>query len=197
MTRAAASGLYHHGGQKIHQPWARRGGACLPSGFGVIWVTPTKRTLYQTLFVEGGAMARPIRGSVAWRSVVLFILCSLVMVPLVKAPGAAAQSLDGYWLSDGYGYLVEIKGGAIKLYEITPLSCLFSDTFKLKAEPADSRGMRFVNDDDVIFLTPGASPNSEWVHALGAASKMLFRRAAARPEACPTAGASGCRMNSS
>ncbi|HKQ04732.1 MAG TPA: S41 family peptidase [Blastocatellia bacterium] len=126
-------------------------------------------------------MARPI---VTRRIVLLFILCSLVVLPLVKATDTAAHSLDGYWLSDGYGLLAEVKGGEIKLFEITSLSCMRGDTFKLQAEPADPRGRRFVNDDDVLFLTPGPSPNTEWFHYLGAASKVLFRRATSRPEVC-------------
>ncbi|HJQ25398.1 MAG TPA: S41 family peptidase [Blastocatellia bacterium] len=126
-------------------------------------------------------MARPI---VARRIVLLFILCSLVMLPLVKASDKPAQSLDGYWLADGYGLLAEIKGDEIKLFEITSLSCIASDTLKLKAEPADSRGMRFASGDDAIFLTPGPSPNTEWFHDPGAASKILFRRTATRPDVC-------------
>src|SRR5581483_11228489 len=159
----------------------RRSRACLLRWFRVIWVTLTKRTLYQSWLTQGGAMALLI---VARRIVLLFILCALVVLPLVKATGAAAQSLDGYWLSDGYGLLAEIKGGEIKLFEITSLSCIASDTLKLKAEPADSRGMRFVSGDDAIFLTPGPSPNTEWFHDPGAASKILFRRTATRPEVC-------------
>ena len=126
-------------------------------------------------------MARPI---VASRIILLFILCSLVMLPLVKATDTAAPSLDGYWLSDGYGLLAEVKGDEIKLFEITSLSCIASDTLKRKADAADPRGMRFVSGDDAIFLTPGPSPNTEWFHDPGAASKILFRRTATRPDVC-------------
>lgn len=129
-------------------------------------------------------MVRPNQYVVARCSIALIVLCSLIVLPLVKAPAAEAQSLDGYWLSDGYGYLAEIKGDEIKLFEITPLSCILSDTFKLQTAPPDPRGTRFVKDSDVIFLSQGPSPNTEWFHALGAASKMLFRRAPVRPEVC-------------
>jgi Peptidase family S41/Tricorn protease C1 domain len=134
-------------------------------------------------FRQGGEMLRLSRSRVTRPSALLIILCVVLALPVVKAP-AAAQSLDGYWLSDGYGYLAEIKGGEIKMFEITSLSCIAADTYKLKAEPADPRGMRFVNGDDVIFVSPGPSPNTEWFHAPDAASKILFRRTAARPEVC-------------
>src|SRR5581483_1703245 len=130
-------------------------------------------------------MIQPDRYVVARFGVALIVLCSLIAQALVKAPVVEAQSLDGYWLSDGYGCLAEIKGGEIKLFEITPLSCIPSDTFTLQAEPVDPRGTRFRSgDSDVLFLSPGPSPNSEWFHAPDAASKVLFRRAGARPEAC-------------
>lgn len=129
-------------------------------------------------------MVQPNRNLVARCSIMLIVLCSLIAQPLVKVPAAEAPSLDGYWLSDGYGMLAEIKGDEIKLFEITPLSCILSDTFKLQAAPPDPRGTRFVKDSEVLFLSPGPSPKTEWFHGLGAASKILFRRAPARPEAC-------------
>ena len=105
--------------------------------------------------------------------------------PSVKAPAAERQSLDGYWLSDGYGYLAEIKGDEIKLQEITPLSCILSDTLTLQAEPVDPRGTRFVSkESDILFVSPGPSPDSAWFHVPGAASKVLFRRVRTRSEAC-------------
>ena len=113
------------------------------------------------------------------------VLCCLLVQPLVGSPAAKTESLDGYWLSDGYGYLVEIKGSELKLFEITPLSCFPADTLTLQAEPADPRGMRFVSKDaGAVFLTPGPSLNTEWFFVPGAASKILFRRTPARPEAC-------------
>ena len=128
-------------------------------------------------------------------SLALVLLCSLLVQPLVKTLGAEAQSLDGYWLSDGYGLLAEVKGGELKRFEITPLSCILSDTFKLQTEPADPRGTRFVKDSDVIFLSPGPSANTQWFHSLFAASKILFRQVPARPEACSRATANDTVTN--
>lgn len=115
----------------------------------------------------------------------LIVLSSLIVRPLVGFPIAKTESLDGYWLSDGYGYLVEIKGSELKLFEITSLSCIPSDTFTLQPEPADPRGTRFVSKDSgAVFLSPGPSPNSEWFFVPDAASKVLFRRTTSRPEVC-------------
>ena len=117
-------------------------------------------------------------------------LCVLVLAALC-CPGALAQthaagarSLDGYWLSDGYGYLAEVGGGEVRLFEVTPLSCIAADAFALKADSRDPRGARYVKGSEVLLLSPGPSAETEWFQPLGAASKMLFRRAAARPAAC-------------
>src|SRR5690242_11691586 len=86
----------------------------------------------------------------------LIVLCTLIVQPLVGTHAAKTESLDGYWLSDGYGYLAEIKGSELKLYEITSLSCIPSETFTLQPESADPRGTRFVSKDaGAIFLSPG------------------------------------------
>ncbi len=97
----------------------------------------------------------------------------------------AADSLDGYWLSDGYGNQAEIHAGELRLFEITPLSCLPSDIFDLRNEPVDSRGVRFLSRKKrgVLFLSLGPSPDSEWFQAPDAASRILYRRAT-RAEAC-------------
>jgi hypothetical protein len=76
--------------------------------------------------------------------------------PSVEAPAAEKQSLDGYWLSDGYGYLAEIRGDEIKLQEITPVSCIPSGILMLQAEPVDPRGTRFVSKESEFFSCPRA-----------------------------------------
>jgi hypothetical protein len=124
--------------------------------------------------VAGFALAlATLYGPVAWR---------------VASTSTAApeKSLDGYWLSEGYGLFAEFHGDRLQLYEVTPISCLAGEAFRLNAEPSDPRGARFVSgeDKDPVFLTPGPSADSEWLHAAGAASSILFHRAAQRPKAC-------------
>src|SRR5215470_8435269 len=72
----------------------------------------------------------------------VFVLGAAVSI---LPPSHPAEDLDGLWLSDGYGLLAEIKAGQLQLFEITPLSCIASDTLVLKAEPHDPRGVRFVS----------------------------------------------------
>jgi len=94
------------------------------------------------------------------------------------------KSLDGYWLSDGYGVFAEIKGDQAQVYEITPISCI--KTQSLVRKTGDSRGERFLSgeDSDPIFVTPGPTDDSRWFHVAGAASSVLFNRTPLRPKAC-------------
>jgi Peptidase family S41/Tricorn protease C1 domain len=73
----------------------------------------------------------------------------------------------------------------MKLQEIASVSCIPSGTLTLQTEPVDPRGARFVSkESDILFLSPGPSPDSEWFHVPGAASKIVFRRVRKRPKAC-------------
>jgi hypothetical protein len=128
-------------------------------------------------------MNRPSRYVMARRGVAFVIVCSVILLTLVRPTNATAQLLDGYWRADGYGLIAVLKGGELKLFETTSRSCIAADTYKLQAEPADRRGMRFVNGSDVIFVTKGPAQNTAWFQDPGAASKILFRLVQ-RPEVC-------------
>jgi hypothetical protein len=121
----------------------------------------------------------------ARRGAALLFCAGVAARCLAQGSGKAADSLDGYWLSDGYGNQAEIHGGELRLFEITPLSCLPSDIFDLRNEPVDPRGTRFISRKKrgVLFLSPGPSLDSEWFQAPDAASRILYRRAT-RAETC-------------
>ncbi|HXB57538.1 MAG TPA: S41 family peptidase [Vicinamibacteria bacterium] len=121
-------------------------------------------------------MRQAARRCVSW--------CSAGLIIVSSAIASRDQTLDGEWLSDGYGHLAEVKGSEISLFEVTPISCLVLEAFTLKAEPVDPRGTRFVSKGGMLFLAPGPDRDSEWFHSPDAASRVLFRRAAARPEVC-------------
>lgn len=100
--------------------------------------------------------------------------------------GVPDKSLDGYWLSDGYGTMAEIKGDHMQLYEVTSISCIESRALVRKTERTDSRGDRFIagEDSDPIFVTPGPADDSLWFHAPDAASSVLFNKTRLRPKPC-------------
>jgi len=53
---------------------------------------------------------------------VIILVCVLGSMPLAAL--AQDESLDGVWLSDGYGYLFEIQGSQFTFYEVTEISCI-------------------------------------------------------------------------
>src|SRR5262249_48150312 len=92
------------------------------------------------------------------------------------------QSRDGPWLSDGYGDLVEFQGDSLRVYEITKLSCIASDTATRKPASGSANETVFAKGDDVFRISPGPSADTLWFHADGSVSSVLLRVASSRPE---------------
>lgn len=108
-------------------------------------------------------------------------LCILGVAPL------AAQSLDGYWTSDGYGLLIEIRGEQMKAYETTSISCLRTwsaqrhATLSLEGEKVFQAGSR------VIRLRPGPLPSTIRMRQDGIASDVVLRHSSQLPSICARA----------
>jgi hypothetical protein len=95
-----------------------------------------------------------------------------------------AQSLDGLWLTDGYGMLLEIQGVNLRTFEITKLSCIESMKATRKTGVGSADEIVFAGDDDIYRIFPGISQDTRWLHEDGAISNILLRRAGSRPEQC-------------
>ena len=49
----------------------------------------------------------------------------LLLVGIFIAPRAgSAQSLEGIWQTEGYGYVFEVKGNRLQAYEVTAKTCV-------------------------------------------------------------------------
>jgi hypothetical protein len=107
------------------------------------------------------------------------------------ATAARADSLDGWWVSDGYGILLEIKGDQMKASEITAISCLPHWTAKGQAKTSEDAQAVFVLTQAPvnILLQPGRSADHKFLQSPGAASRVGLRRIMQPPPACdkPTA----------
>ena len=94
------------------------------------------------------------------------------------------KSLEGLWLTDGYGALIEFQGDDLRSSEITTLSCIPA----LKATHKNGEGtpneIIFTSGDDTFRVSPGTSQDTRWLHIDGSVSSILLRRTASRPEAC-------------
>ena len=111
-----------------------------------------------------------------------FVTC--FVVALLFAGNVSADSLDGIWVSNGYGLLAEIKGDQVKAFEITAASCV--PAWTAKRQPQETGGAEAVLRVDrqpvTILVTPGNTPDVKFFGSQGAASRIEFRRVAKRPE---------------
>jgi hypothetical protein len=103
--------------------------------------------------------------------------------------GTAPQTLDGLWLSDGYGRLIEFRGDEEQTFEITEVSCMRGGHAKRKSAADSGNEIVFEEGGEVSRVTAADSPDTRWMHEDGAVSSVLLRRTDAKPKACepPTA----------
>jgi hypothetical protein len=107
-----------------------------------------------------------------------------LMVGCCFVAGAPADSLDGWWASDGYGTVLEIKGDQITASEVTAISCLASFTAKRQAKAVDGAEAVFAMTPEQILVKPGSSADHKFFLFKGAASSVGFRRISQRPATC-------------
>lgn len=114
----------------------------------------------------------------------------LLMVYLSVAMLARAQNeqhsklTDGFWLTDGYGELVEFDGRALRTYEATSISCILAQTRERdETRSSNSTGV-FPSGNSVITVRRTADPNSLRMGWDWAAADILLRRTARLPEPC-------------
>ena len=94
------------------------------------------------------------------------------------------QSLDGLWLTDGYGDLIEVQGDDLRIYEITSISCTFARKATHRTGVGTADEIVFAGEDDTLRIFPGASPDARWLHEDWSVSNILLRRTGSRPEPC-------------
>jgi Peptidase family S41/Tricorn protease C1 domain len=102
----------------------------------------------------------------------------------VLSPSAVAQSLDGFWLADGYGLLVEIDGAKMSTSQITSISCVPWWTAKRSDAGGSKIDVVFNRGDADIRLTPGSSPDTLLMRQGPSISNVNLRRISARPGTC-------------
>jgi hypothetical protein len=114
----------------------------------------------------------------------VFSITGLMAVPWTCTPPARAQSLDGFWQSDGYGLLVEIRGAKMSTSQITSISCLPWWTAERSDGGANKSEVVFKRGDAVIRLTPGPPSGTLLMRQSTCISSMSLRRVGARPDNC-------------
>ncbi len=115
---------------------------------------------------------------------VLFSIAALMTLEATFFSSAKAQSLDGFWQSDGYGLLVEIRGAKMSVSQTTSISCLPWWTAKRSESIGNKSEVVFKRGDAVIHLTPVLSPDMLIMRESVSISSMELRRVSARPKNC-------------
>jgi hypothetical protein len=111
--------------------------------------------------------------------------------PSIAAPvcDANPSSLDGIWLSDGYGLLLEIDADRIRAHQITSISCLPAWTAVRQPDGGKAAEAVFHMEGKgaapKILVTTGPSPDVKHFRIPeSAASTVVFRRTSGVPEVC-------------
>lgn len=102
------------------------------------------------------------------------------------ASSISAQSLDGTWRSDGYGWVLDIRGDSMRAREVTAVSCIPSFTARREttAPPGAVAAFRFVGPPIILQVLRGSSADEMRLHLDGSASDYIIKRASAPPAIC-------------
>jgi hypothetical protein len=105
-------------------------------------------------------------------------------LPANPQSSIAAKPLEGAWLADGYGLLVEFDVAGLRTYELTSISCIPSRTGKLEENRPSGLVSTFVSGHSTMTVSRTKDPDILQLHMDGAASDIVLHRASTRPSAC-------------
>jgi hypothetical protein len=92
--------------------------------------------------------------------------------------------LEGSWLSDGYGELVEFDGTALRTYELTSISCIPAQTRQRDETRSSNSIAVFPSGNSVITVRRTDDPNTLHMRWDWAAADIILRRTASLPKQC-------------
>jgi hypothetical protein len=120
-----------------------------------------------------------------WLWAVIFAAAALCFVSSSRAQTRpSTRSLEGLWLTDGYGELIEFQGDDMRVFEVTTLSCIPAEKATRKAGAAAAGEIVFAAEGDTFRISPGPSPETRWLHSDGSVSNILLRPTGSRPKPC-------------
>jgi hypothetical protein len=108
---------------------------------------------------------------------------------LTGVPQAQTQTkaVEGLWLSDGYGLLVELDDRGLRTYELTSISCIPSRRAIRIENRSPESAIVFMSGHGTIRVISTDDPNVLRMHTDGTASDIVLNRASKRPDICQSA----------
>lgn len=95
-----------------------------------------------------------------------------------------ATPLNGLWLSDGYGLLVELDDRGLRTYELTSSSCIPSRSAKRFENGGLDSGVTFASGRETTRIIRTNDENVLRMHTDGTTSDIVLRRTSKRPDSC-------------
>jgi hypothetical protein len=120
----------------------------------------------------------------------MIVLPALVWFSLwlgIQPKPSQSQLPKGFWLSDGYGLLVQFDGSELRTFEITTISCVTSRRAQLLpiAQPGFI-GTIYSSGHEMIRISPTKNPDVLRMHTDGTASDIVLHRTPKLPNICQT-----------
>jgi len=97
---------------------------------------------------------------------------------------SSAKGLEGPWLADGYGLFFELGPTGLRVYELTSVSCLYSQTRPPLATRSSDATLAFSWGKSITTLSRTDDPNVLRLRMDWAASDLILRRMDKPPEMC-------------
>ncbi len=110
---------------------------------------------------------------------------SAVVLAALAAVNAQAPSLDGVWRTQGYGYVLRVRGASLEAFEVTATSCVAGFTAERDTSVVSGREATFKTaEGNVFFIREGGSTDHKVLHHEGSASDVRVDRVPRLPGAC-------------
>lgn len=110
------------------------------------------------------------------------VACTATQLGKPEAPAG----LSGFWISDGYGMMIQIVGDSVMtIDEVTAASCIRGGEARATAAPSGARAaFRLVEFPATFLILPDSGPDRLRVHFNGAASDIVVSRLSERLPVC-------------
>lgn len=120
------------------------------------------------------------------RSALLWLAVVAALLVPIPAPSQSVPSPadDGFWRSDGYGFLIEIRGSHMKAFETTSISCLLAWSAERDSALSKEGVTVFAREKGLVTIGAGPSHDQRTMQLSYSVSPIGLQRLAQAPETC-------------